>query len=77
MNKYSLKRFVFLFMNFDYCCCFCGETDNLNCHHIIIQDIGNSRGSYYRLKDLKLNYLNIILLCPKCHCKLHKLIEVL
>ncbi len=77
MNNYSLKRFIFLFMNFDYKCSFCGATDKIEVHHKIILDIGNSRGSYYRLKDLKLNYLNIILLCPKCHCELHKLIEVL
>lgn len=77
MNKYSLKRFVFLFMNFDYCCFFCGATDNLNCHHIIIQDIGNSRGNYNRLKDLKKNYLNIILLCSKCHSDLHRFMELI
>lgn len=77
MNKYSLKRFIFLFLNFNYCCYFCGSCHNLHSHHIVISNWGGGRGSYYRFKELKENYLNIKLLCKDCHLELHKFWELI
>lgn len=77
MNNYSLKRFIFLFMNFNYCCCLCGDTENIECHHIIIINRSWGRGNYYRLKDLKENYFNIKLLCKDCHIELHRFWELI
>lgn len=77
MNRYSLKRFIFLFLNFDYKCSFCGNTKDLQCHHIIVSGWGHNRGNYNRFKELKKNYLNIKLLCKDCHLELHKFWELI
>lgn len=77
MNNYSLKRFIFLFMNFDYKCSFCGSVEDLQCHHIVIYERGCGRGNYNRYKDLLKNYLIIRLLCSKCHLELHNLWELM
>jgi len=77
MNKYSLKRFIFLFVHFDYKCSFCGSVEDLQCHHIVIYERGCGRGNYNRYKDLLKNYLIIRLLCRKCHLELHNLWELI
>jgi predicted HNH restriction endonuclease len=77
MNNYSLKRFIFLFLNFNYCCYFCKSEKNLECHHIVIQNTLRGRGSFNRLNDLMHNYNTIMLLCSNCHKNIHRFYEVI
>lgn len=75
-HNYSLKRFIHLFMNYEYGCKFCNCTEDLEVHHIIPMKTLKGRGSYQRLKDLKENN-NIILLCRYHHLILEELIKEL
>ena len=75
-HNYSLKRFIHLFINYDYCCKFCNSKEDLEVHHIIALETLKGRGSYQRLKDLKENN-NIILLCRCHHLLLEELIKEL
>lgn len=75
-HNYSLKRFIHLFIHYEFKCKFCNTTEDLEIHHIIPLETLKGRGSYQRLKDLKANN-NIILLCHYHHRLLENFIKEL
>ena len=68
--------------NFGGECCVCGTTSKLVFHHTDFSIIGNGRGSWNGLLELREqisraeNY-TIVLVCTFCHRKIHRLNKVI
>ena len=67
IRRYGLENTVNTFKKFKYKCYQCGEKEDLTIHHL------DNKGINYIRKGLKANNLedNLIILCRKCHGKLH------